>query len=180
MKQEDMTEFDKTKATMGDLEFGKVALFGFKPGGGKSTLLTNLTYNYAMQDGNNVLHVTLEDLNPEYINKLQSYYHNLSTVGGHGKVYFKKSTPFALKVDDLKQMILSVERLNDIKIDVVVLDYSDLLKRQEYSENEAKTGESLFKDLVKLAQQTDTLIITATQLNRGANIKDVATLLRYE
>ena len=82
MKQEDTTEFDKIKATIDDLELGKVALFGFKPGGGKSTLLTNLIYNYVMQDGNNILHVTLEDLNPEYISKLQSYYHNLANIGG--------------------------------------------------------------------------------------------------
>lgn len=180
MKQEGMTEFDKIKATIDDLELGKVALFGFKPGGGKSTLLTNLIYNYVMQDGNNVLHVTLEDFNPEYISKLQSYYHNLANIGGYGNVYFKESTPLTLKVDDLKQMILSVERLNDIKIDMVVLDYVDLLKRQEYSDNEAKAGESLFRNLVKLAKQTDTLVITATQLNRGANIEEGATLIRYK
>ena len=77
-------------------------------------------------------------------------------------------------------MILSVERVNSIKIDVVVLDYADLLKRQEYSDSESKAGELLFQDLVKLAQQTDTLIITATQLNRGASIEDVATLANVE
>ena len=200
-----LSSFDRV--TGGGLELGQVSLFGAKSGGGKSTLLTNLTYYYAMQGGNNVLHVTLEELeqdqvlrfdrimlnagikevfdtqgqvNPEYISKLQSYYHNLANTDGYGDVYFKKSTPLTLKVDDLKQMILSVERVNDIKIAVVVLDYAALLKRQEYSDSESKAGELLFQDLVKLAQQTDTLIITATQLNRGASIEDVATLANVE
>lgn len=200
-----LPSFDRV--TGGGLEKGQIALFGAKSGGGKSAALSNLSYYYMMKGHNNVLHISLEELEQDqnlrfdrimmdvsikevfdnygrvkedYLDMIQRFYSNLTNSEMKNRIFFEKSTPLTLTVDDVKQMIEQVERNNNIKIDVVVLDYADLLKRQGYSDNEAKSGELLFQDLVKMAQQTQTLVITATQLNRGAGLEDVATLANVE
>lgn len=172
-----------------------------------TTFLTNLTYYYAMVAKQNVLHISLEELdtdqvlrfdrvitnsgikeafNPDgtirdsYIQRVKHYYEAVNQNDNHGQIFFEKSTPLTMNVDDIRQMISTVEREKQTKVNVIILDYADLLKKNQYSDNEAQAGELLFQDLVKLAQETNTLIFTATQLNRTNGIADVKTMDNIE
>lgn len=193
--------------TGGGLEIGQIGLIAAPSGGGKTTMLTNLSYYYAMIAKRNVLHISLEELDTDqvlrfdriitntgikevfnsdgtvqdtYINKVKHYYEAVNNNDNHGQIYFEKSTPLTLNVDDLRQMVNTVEREKQTKIDVIILDYADLLKKDSYSDSEAQAGELLFQDLVKLAQETETLIFTGTQLNRGSGIAEVKTMDNIE
>lgn len=190
--------------TGGGLEVGQIGLIAASQGTGKTSLLTNLSYYYAMVSKKNVLHISLEELDTDqvlrfdrvlanasiddifnredgtikesFLNRMHNYYGAVNGGNNHGNIYFEKSTPLTLNVDDLRQMVNTVEREKQVKIDVIILDYADLLKKTAYSDSEAQAGELLFQDLVKLAQETDTLIFTATQLNRGSGLTDVKTM----
>lgn len=193
--------------TGGGLEIGQIGLIAAPSGFGKTTLLSNLSYYYAMIAKRNVLHISLEELDSDqvlrfdriltntsikdvfddegkvknsYLTRISNYYHAVNAGNNHGEIYFEKSTPLTLNVDDIRQMINTVEREKQTKIEVIILDYADLLKKQAYSDNEAQSGELLFQDLVKLAQETNTLIFTATQLNRGSGLADVKTMDNIE
>lgn len=193
--------------TGGGLEIGQIGLVAGSAGGGKTSFLTNLSYYYAMVAKRNVLHVSLEELdtdqvlrfdriitntglkevfNPDgtiqdsYIQRVKHYYEAVNKNDSHGQIFFEKSTPLTLNVDDIRQMINTVEREKQTKIEVIILDYADLLKKSDYSDSEAQAGELLFQDLVKLAQETETLIFTGTQLNRGSGIADVKTMDNIE
>ena len=193
--------------TGGGLEIGQIGLVAGSAGGGKTSFLTNLSYYYAMVAKRNVLHVSLEELdtdqvlrfdriitntglkevfNPDgtiqdsYIQRVKHYYEAVNKNDSHGQIFFEKSTPLTLNVDDIRQMINTVEREKQTKIEVIILDYADLLKKSDYSDSEAQAGELLFQDLVKLAQETETLIFTGTQLNRGSGIADIKTMDNIE
>lgn len=193
--------------TGGGLEIGQIGLIAGSAGGGKTALLTNLSYYYAMVAKRNVLHISLEELDTDqvlrfdriltntgikdvfddngkikssYLDRMRNYYHAVNAGDDHGQIFFEKSTPLTLNVDDIRQMINTVEREKQTKIEVIILDYADLLKKQSYSDNEAQAGELLFQDLVKLAQETNTLIFTGTQLNRGSGLAEVKTMDNIE
>lgn len=190
--------------TGGGLEVGQIGLIAASQGTGKTSILTNLSYYYAMVSKKNVLHISLEELDTDqvlrfdrvlanasidevfnredgtikesFLSRMHNYYGAVNEDNNHGNIYFEKSTPLTLNVDDLRQMVNTVEREKQTKIDVIILDYADLLKKTAYSDSEAQAGELLFQDLVKLAQETDTLIFTATQLNRGSGLIDIKTM----
>lgn len=194
--------------TGGGLEAGQIGLIAASSGSGKSTFLTNLSYYYAMVSNQNVLHISLEELDTDqilrfdrvmtnagvkeifnddgsikdsYLTRLQHFYSAVKQSDQpHGQIYFEKSTPLTLNVDDIRQMVNTVERENNCKIQVIILDYADLLKRKQYSDNEAQAGELLYQDLVRMAQDTNTLIFTATQLNRGTSMVDVKSMDQIE
>lgn len=194
--------------TGGGLEIGQIGLIAGGQSSGKTAFLTNLSYYYAMKGHQNVLHISLEELDtdqllrfdriltnssvkevfdkdgsirPDYLQHLKNYYHKVKVDNiPHGQIFFEKSTPMTLTVDDIRQMVNTVERENQCKIQVIMLDYADLLKRRQYSDNEAQAGELLFQDLVKLAQETHTLLFTGSQLNRGMGVADVKTMDNIE
>lgn len=194
--------------TGGGLEIGQIGLIAAPQGSGKTTFLTNLSYYYAMIAKKNVLHLSLEELDSDqvlrfdrilanasiqdvfnkedgtikdsFLQRMHNFYGAVNAGDNHGNIFFEKSTPLTLNVDDVRQMIQTVEREKQTKIDVIILDYADLLRKQEYSDNEAQAGELLFQDLVKLAQESETLIFTATQLNRGSGLAEVRTMDNIE
>lgn len=190
----------------GGLEKGQVGLIGGKSGFGKTVFLTNLAYYYSVVSGLNVLQVTLEELkadsymrfdrlryrvtptemltpegkiDPEFLK------HEIETVNSKdddidGTLLFKRYAPQTLTVDGLRQCINTAERQKGLKLDVVVLDYADLMRVFNKSDNEAVQGEELFQNLSKLAQEEDVVLITGTQLNRTANSQELMTLESIE
>ena len=193
--------------TGGGLETGQIAVINAPSGRGKSSFLSNLTYYYSMIAHHNVLHITLEELNTDqilrfdriitnsdihdvftpdgeiredYKERVHNYYSKVNENQMVGNVYYAKSTPLTWTVDDVRQVINKVEREKQTKIEVVILDYADLLIKKQYSDNEAQAGELLYQDLVRLAQETDTLIFTASQLNRGSGIAEIKTMENVE
>lgn len=114
-----------------------------------------------------------------YLNTIDSYYDKLNK-GNHKELLFYKSNPQTETVDSISHLIRRFERESNIKLDVVVLDYADLLKGAIGGDNEAQNGELLFQKLSKMANERDVLLITGTQLNRQAKFADVKTLAYIE
>lgn len=191
-------------ATGGGLFRGQIALFGASSGQGKSLTLTNLSYYYVMS-GYNVMHLSLEELKGDmllrfdhlitgltnhdtfnsdgtiqtnYIDREEQFYQNFKQ--NHGHLFFKKGTPQSLTTDNVKQLILATEREYGCKVDVLVLDYADLLKSGNNGSNEAYDGDKLFQRLVDISQGQNLLLITATQLNRTSQNSDIKTLQSIE
>lgn len=190
--------------TNGGLELGQIGLLGAPQGTGKTTALTNLSYYYAKKGHHNVLHISLEELEADqllrfdrlltdssakdvfddhgkirqsYLDKLKNYY---SQDHDGGNIYFVKSTPRTMTVDDIGQLITREEREHNCKIDVVILDYADLLSKQGLPDSEAQAGDILFQNLVKVAQEKEVIIFTATQLNRGSFQTETLTMSNIE
>ena len=120
------------------------------------------------------------EIREDYKERVHNYYSKVNENQMVGNVYYAKSTPLTWTVDDVRQVINKVEREKQTKIEVVILDYADLLIKKQYSDNEAQAGELLYQDLVRLAQETDTLIFTASQLNRGSGIAEIKTMENVE
>jgi len=187
----------------GGLQKGQIGMIGGKSGFGKTVFLSNLSYYYSMVSGHNVLQVSLEELMADsYMRFDRLRYHvtpsemlkedgkidpnfikNILVKGetdSKGTLLFKRYTPNTLTVDGLKQCIDSAERKKGIKLDVVVLDYADLMRTPNKADNESVQGEKLFQNLSKLAQEEDVVLITGTQLNRLSNGQETMTLESIE
>lgn len=188
--------------TRGGLEKGQVAMFSGSSGTGKSMFLSNLSYYFSVKSKKNVLHITLEEkssdqtlrldriilnsgientftldggIKDSFINKVKTVYPKVSDAS-HGALRIIKSSPNTITVDELRQLIISYTRKDNIKYDVVILDYADLLRMPTAGlGHESEMGQRLFQDLSKIAYETDTVLITGSQLNRGAGNVDVKT-----
>lgn len=185
--------------TGGGLKRGEVGLVGGDSGNGKSQIMTNLSYYYALKGHHNVLHITLEEnasnqlvrfdrilsgasmsdvyqdkkVTKNFIDKTNEFLKNSISKNNPGMLRYIYSMPNTLTVDDVRQMIISTERETGKHVDVVMLDYADLLKKDsKVISNESIAGEILFQDLSKLAKEQDLVIFTGTQLNRSSTDKD--------
>lgn len=192
--------------TMGGLSRGQLALIGGASGFGKTTTLTNLSYRF-IQQKHNVLHLSLEELEidqlirfdrliqnlgikevlnpdgtvkPDFVQRSNALYKKTDE-DSHGMLKFVKSSPDTLTVDDVRQVAVNIERSSQKKLDVIVLDYADLLKKPSNSfGHESEVGERTFQRLVKLAQELDVVLVTGTQLNRSSGDTETMTLHSIE
>lgn len=157
-------------------------------GAGKSMFLTYLGAN-ALTHGKNVVHYTLE-LNDRRIgkrydacltntslNKLDENKEEtvdmIKEVEGDLiiKQYpTKKATPHTLQHH--------IERLqrNDKEVDMVVVDYGDLLAPVEKEQTKRDNLQSIYQDLRGLASELNVAVWTASQTNRDGLNKEVVTM----
>jgi archaellum biogenesis ATPase FlaH len=191
--------------TGGGLEKGQVGMIAGPQGGGKSAMLTNLSYYYAMVSKKNVLHISLEELDndqnlrfdriitdsgmkdvfdkegnarQDYLNKMKTTYREMDK-SQYGKLIFEKHMTHTLTVDDLDNRIKVIEREANVKFDVLILDYADLLKFKKGNFDAASVsnaGEDLFEELTRIAQEHEIVIMTGAQLNRGVADSDTLTM----
>ena len=194
------------RITRGGLRSKEVMLIGAPSGKGKTTILSNLSYYFSFVEGQNVLHISLEELSsnqlvrfdrlagnagvndiynrdgtikPEFVSKMNGWLSKQK--GKHGMLRYIASMPNTLTVDDIRQQIISTERETGKKIQVLTLDYADLLRKNYNSAfSEAQVGEMLYQDLSKLAHEQDLVLLTGTQLNRTSGDNDVKTLQSIE
>ena len=192
--------------TRGGLRAGEVMLVGAKSGNGKTTIMSNLSYYLSFVGKQNVLHISLEELptaqlvrfdrlagnagindiytkegtvKPQFVTKMNNWLSRQK--GKHGMLRYVSSMPNTLTVDDIRQQVISTERETGRKLNAIVLDYADLLRKNSSSlSNEAMAGEILFQDLSKLAHEQNVVLITGTQLNRSNGDQDVKTLSSIE
>lgn len=179
----------------------EVVTFSASSGGFKTGTLANLAYNYTIQ-GYNVFYVSLEgrasdmlirfdklflnvnnkglfdsngNINPEFLAKQSKAYKDYE----NKNLIYHYDAPNTLTLEDLEDLLITEERKNQIKFDVVIVDYADLLKHEEYS-NESLSGEKLFQGLNKIANEHDVLLLTGSQLNRTNVEADVKTLANVQ
>jgi KaiC/GvpD/RAD55 family RecA-like ATPase len=94
-----------------------------------------------------------------------------------GKLFVKKFPTSQATVIDLENYMLDLEETTGIKIKAVVIDYINILSnyRNPNSENTYMKIKQLAEDLRAMADRNQWLIVTATQIKRGAyNSTDIS------
>ena len=174
------------KKLFGGFNRGELNIFAGGSGAGKSLFLANLGVNWALA-GMNVLYLTLElseNLVGMRVDSMvtdiptRDIFKSIEDVEMKVKMVGKKSGAFQVKYmpsgktpNDIRAYVKEYEIKTGKKIDVLLIDYLDLLMP-----NGAKvSAENLFikdkyvsEELRNLAMELNTVFVTAAQLNRGA------------
>lgn len=172
----------------GGLGKGELGFIVAPAGSGKTWLLTALGA-HAQRQGKTVLHITLE-LNEEYVSRRYAACHTgiaFQEVRNHPDVVKKKldTIPgrlfikyFPLKTispSSIKLFIERLEMLNQIKVDLLIVDYADILRSYMPDKNANSYTEagSVYEELRQVAGELQIPVWSASQSNRGAHEMDV-------
>lgn len=155
-------------------------------GAGKSVWLQNLALNYSLA-GLNVSYITLElseGLTGMRLDSMltgiesRQVFKSMEDVELKVKMAGKKAgrlqlmwTPSGTRVHEIRAMIKEYEIQTNIDVDVVVLDYLDLCMPNDTRVNPSDLfvkDKYVSEDLRNLAKELNTILITASQLNRQA------------
>jgi len=87
-----------------------------------------------------------------------------------GQLFVKQFPTSQATVPDIEAYLQQIEEEKKIKMDVVVIDYINILAnhRNQNTENTYMKIKQIAEDLRALAVKRDMLVISATQINRGA------------
>ena len=174
--------FDLDKLTCG-LHNQELTIIGARPGMGKTTLTLQIAQNIAKEK--NVVFVSLEMSDIQLIQKMiakysmiNSYKMRLGTLEDND---WNKIAEASVKISDLNLRVntkirtiqdveVMAKRLKNIgKIDLLIIDYIQLLKAQgKFSLREQEVAE-ISRRLKLLSLEIDIPIIALCQLNRNAN-----------
>ena len=170
----------------GGLNKGEITIFAGGSGAGKSLFLQNLGVNWSLA-GLNVVYISLElseQLISMRLDAMVSGYstkeimRNMDDVDlkvrmkgkGAGKFRVKQMTN-GVNANDIRAFVREYEINSDIKVDAILVDYLDLMMPISAR---VSPGDLFIKDkyvseeLRNLAVETGALLVTASQLNRGA------------
>jgi len=170
----------------GGFNRGELNIFAGGSGAGKSLFLANLGVNWALA-GLNVLYVTFElsenivsmridsmvtDIPSRDIFKniedVEAAVRIKSTTAGKFQV---KYMPSGKNTNDLRSYIKEYEIKTSRKIDVILVDYLDLMMpiaKRISAENLFVKDKYVSEELRNLAMETNALFVTASQLNRAS------------
>ena len=168
----------------GGFNRGELNIFAGGSGAGKSLFLANLGVNFA-QKGMNVLYLTLELSEALVSMRVDSMVTEISTrdifkqiddVEMKVKIIGKKSGAFQVKYmpsgktpNDVRSYIKEYEIKTGKKIDVLLIDYLDLLMpngAKVSAENLYIKDKYVSEELRNLAMELNTVFVTAAQLNK--------------
>ena len=170
----------------GGLNKGEITIFAGGSGAGKSLFLQNLGVNWSLA-GLNVVYISLElseQLISMRLDAMVSGYstkeimRNMDDVDlkvrmkgkGAGKFRVKQMTN-GVNANDIRAFVREYEINSDIKVDAILVDYLDLMMPISAR---VSPGDLFIKDkyvseeLRNLAVETGAILVTASQLNRGA------------
>ena len=170
----------------GGFNRGELNIFAGGSGAGKSLFLANLGVNWALA-GMNVLYLTLElseNLVSMRVDSMttdipsRDIFKDVDDVHMKVKMIGKKSGAFQVKYmpsgktpNDVRSFIKEYEIKTGKKIDVLLIDYLDLLMpngSKVSAENLYIKDKFVSEELRNLAMELNTVFVTAAQLNRGA------------
>jgi replicative DNA helicase len=170
----------------GGMNRGELNIFAGGSGAGKSLFLANLGVNWALL-GLNVLYLTLElseDLVCMRIDAMttgiptKEIFKDLETVEMKVKMIGKKSGAMQVKympsgktANDIRAYVKEYEIQMGRKIDVLLLDYMDLLMPLSKKISPADLfikDKYVAEEIRNLAVEKNCILVTAAQLNRGA------------
>ena len=174
------------KKLFGGFNRGELNIFAGGSGAGKSLFLANLGVNWALQ-GMNVLYLTVElseNLVSMRVDSMitdvpsRDVFKNIDDVEMKVKMIGKKSGAFQVKYmpsgktpNDIRSYIKEYEIKTGKKVDVLLLDYLDLLMpngAKVSAENLYIKDKYVSEELRNLAMELNCVFVTAAQLNRGA------------
>jgi archaellum biogenesis ATPase FlaH len=170
----------------GGFNRGELNIWAGGSGAGKSLFLANLGVNYATA-GLNVLYLTLE-LSEELVSMrvdsmltgipAREIFKSIDDVEMKVKMIGKKSGQFQVKympsgktANDVRAYMKEYEIKMGRKIDVLLLDYMDLImpvSKRISAENLFVKDKYVSEELRNLAVEKNCVFVTAAQLNRGA------------
>ena len=188
----------------GGIARGELALVIAKSGGGKTLIASNIASN-AVKQGFNTMYFSLEEkidrmvlrleqilsqqtksnlmpdgsLDENLYDSVQQAYtmaHNKEkNKNPWGELYIAKFMPGEMTPNIMEQTIVNQQMRTGKNIDVVIIDYPDLMNNPHLrtSENESRAGGRLFEDLRKFAQKYDFGCWALSQVNRSGFEKDI-------
>lgn len=102
-------------------------------------------------------------------NETQVVKHMTSVGNMYGKYFmFKKYPRFSASVSDMMRDLDTLERMEGFIPDVIIIDYADILKAEDTNASSTEQLDATWKTLSRLAGERHALVITASQVNRGA------------
>ena len=174
------------KKLFGGFNRGELNIFAGGSGAGKSLFLANIGVNMA-EKGLNVIYLTLELAESLVSMRLDSMvtgipsrdvFKNIDDVEMKVKIIGKKNGAFQVKympsgktANDVRSYIKEYEIKTGKKVDVLLIDYLDLLmpaSTKVSAENLYIKDKYVSEELRNLAMELNTVFVTAAQLNRGA------------
>lgn len=170
----------------GGFNRGELNIFAAGSGGGKSLFLANLAVNWALM-GLNVVYLTFElseglvgmrlDSMTTGVNT-KDIFRNIDDVELKVKMLQKKSGHIQIKylpsgknVNDIRAYLKEYQVRTGLKPDVILIDYLDLmmpLSVKISAENLFVKDKYVSEELRNLAMETQSITVTASQLNRNA------------
>ena len=174
------------KRLFGGMNRGELNIFAGGSGAGKSLFLANLGLNWALQ-GLNVVYLTLE-LSEELVSmrvdsmateipsrdifkKIDEVEMKVKVIGKKSGTYQVKYMPSGKTANDIRSYLKEYEIKLGRKVDVLLVDYLDLLmpqSRKISAENLFVKDKYVSEELRNLAMEKQCIFVTASQLNRGA------------
>jgi len=174
------------KKLFGGMNKGELNIFAGASGAGKSLFLANLGVNWALQ-GMNVVYLTLE-LSEELVSmrvdsmvteipsrdifkQIDEVEMRVRVIGKKSGTYQVKYLPSGKTANDVRSYLKEYEIKLGRKIDVLLIDYLDLLmpiSRKISAENLFIKDKFVSEELRNLAVEKQCILVTASQLNRGA------------
>ena len=165
----------------GGLQKGRVYLVLGKTGQGKSSFIIHLTKNF-LEQGKKILFYTFENSVEETLERLfacitqipmsqfrkPEYKDILSDKVSEfftqykGKINVVFSPAETINPEMIKEKIKTMGN----EVDIIIVDYLDLLKYKKNVEERIRTMR-LVRQLKNLAQETNTIVITPSQVHRG-------------
>ena len=174
------------KKLFGGFNKGELNIFAGGSGAGKSLFLANLGVNWAL-NGMNVVYLTLELSEKLVAMRVDSMttdtpsreiFRDLDSVEMKVKLVGKKSGAFQIKympsgktANDIRSFIKEYEIKTNKKIDVLLIDYLDLLMpigQKISAENLFIKDKYVSEELRNLAMELGCIFVTASQLNRAS------------
>ena len=174
------------KRLFGGMNRGELNIFAGGSGAGKSLFLANLGVNWALQ-GLNVVYLTLELSEALVSMRVDSMTTGISTkeifkdldglelkvrmIGKKAGALQIKYMPSGKNTNDIRAYLKEYEIKMDRKIDVLLVDYMDLLlpiSKKISAENLFVKDKYVAEELRNLAMEKQCVFVTAAQLNRGA------------
>jgi archaellum biogenesis ATPase FlaH len=170
----------------GGFNKGELNIFAGGSGAGKSLFLANMGCNWVL-NGMNVAYITFELSEPLVSMRIDSMltdiptkeiFKDLDGVEMKVKLLGKKAGKFQIKympsgktANDLRSYIKEYEIKTGTKLDVILVDYLDLMmpinKKVSPSDLFVK-DKFVSEELRNLAMELNVIFVTASQLNRGA------------
>ena len=174
------------KRLFGGMNRGELNIFAGGSGAGKSLFLANLGVNWALL-GLNVVYLTLE-LSEHLVGmridsmttgvSTKEIFKDLDGVEMKVKMIGKKAGALQIKympsgktANDIRAYLKEYEIKMDRKVDVLLVDYMDLLlpiSKKISAENLFVKDKYVSEELRNLAMEKQCVFVTAAQLNRGA------------
>ena len=176
------------KICKGGLGTGELGVVIAPTGAGKSMALVHLGAQ-ALKDGKNVVHYTLELQDTVVASRYDSCVTAvpLSDLGSFkdeiyekikdidGRLIVKEYPTKSVSTKALRNHLEKLKNRN-IKIDMIIVDYADLLRPVTIRNEKRIELESIYEELRSLAQEFECTIWTASQTNRSGLNAEVITM----